>query len=24
MDENEDLLPGKTLINDGIFGSWLV
>jgi len=24
LDEDEGLLPGQTLINDGLFGSWLV
>ena len=24
LDENEGLLPGQSLINDGVFGSWLV
>jgi len=24
LDEDEGLLPGQTLINDGVFGSWLV
>lgn len=24
LDENEGLLPGQTLINEGVFGSWLV